>query len=191
MGSASCAEPRRRRGEVLSSPAHHRLSLWRKERAPGRSSAPQYGQYVMAGILLSGLGPSFHITRIPCFPSPVIGRTWADCCHFVGIWIVEALRFFIVPCLEKENYFHSRVTYVVDWSVILYKTQGFSQRVKVFHVFVTAPFKKPPHASGRQTCRGFVKKRMVACWANCPSTWHMPRFMAFSVWDLAVKRRAS
>lgn len=52
MGSASCAEPRRRRGEVLSSPAHHRLSLWRKERAPGRSSAPQNGQYVMTGILL-------------------------------------------------------------------------------------------------------------------------------------------
>ena len=54
MGSASCAEPRRRRGEVLSYPAHHRLSLWRKERAPGRSSAPQYGQYFMAGILRKG-----------------------------------------------------------------------------------------------------------------------------------------
>ena len=35
------------------------------------------------------------------------------------IWIVEALRFFIVPCLEKENYFHSRVTYVEDKVVVV------------------------------------------------------------------------
>lgn len=52
-------------------------------------------------------------------------------------------------------------------------------------------FYKSPHAPGSRTYRGFVKKRMVACWANCPSTWHMPWFMASSVWDLAARRRAS
>ena len=58
-----------------------------------------------------GSWPSFHTTRIPCFPSPVIGGAWADCCHFVGIWIVEALLFSIVPCFEKENYFDSTAAF--------------------------------------------------------------------------------
>ena len=38
------------------------------------------------------------------FSFPCHRRDVGGLLPFCGIWIVEALRFFIVPCLEKENY---------------------------------------------------------------------------------------
>ena len=82
-----------------------------------------------------GRGPKFSHYQDTMFSFPCHRRDVGGLLPFCGHLDCRSPAFLYFPCLEKENYFHSRVTYVVDWSVILYKTQGLSQRVKVFSCF--------------------------------------------------------